>query len=170
MRKSLIRVSLAVSFLSVWKPSSIFHYHFVDSTLRQSVLSAVDQVKTHSLIIMLIFSAESVSYFPWGNRTNAAAGVVSCKGLAKYCFKSSTARHQTCSERTEGNNVCNLNIRIHSFAYKGVCRVNVRTLMMKAISGLQRVLVLKGAGGKGLPGIRVYFHVDLAARLHFLLH
>lgn len=47
-------------------------------------------------------------------------------------------------------------------AIKGVCRVNLHTLMMKAISGLQRVFVFKGAEGKGYK--EVYFHADLAAR------
>lgn len=55
-------------------------------------------------------------------------------------------------------------------AIKGVCSVNIHTLMMKAISGLQRVFVFKGGRGKRLQGMRVYFHADLAALLHFLLH
>lgn len=42
------------------------------------------------------------------------------------------------------------------------------TLIIKAISGLQRALVFKGVRGQALPG--VYFYADLTAQLHFLPH
>lgn len=49
------------------------------------------------------------------------------------------------------------------------CR-SLLTLIIKAISGLQRALVFKGVRGQALPGVRVYFYADLTAQLHFLPH
>ncbi len=114
-------VSLAIPFpkLGGIHLFSLFIYsHFPDSTLKTVPPECSrPEVKTHSLTIMFMFLAETISYFPRENGTNGTTTVVSSKGLPKYCSKAERRgiKHALKEQELMGeNNTYCLNIRIHS--------------------------------------------------------